>query len=337
MAGCSLDSPQPLPKKQETSKDSSAKKTNLPKTKSSEPSQDSKENVTSVSDSKNKKPEAMIPNQDSTSTVPATTKAEPTNSVNAKPDAKKSEIKSDEKPVKSVVNKLDPNFFYNLVKYDDVKTLKSFIEANETSGLDVRDPLRRTPLHYSKSAKMAEILWERNLPVGIRNKKGKIKKIPRAAYKIKDVNGTLPMHMIAESPDSHAISVVLEKLCNADDSVFLNSPDSKGNSILHLGVKSKNINTIHNILNCNWVNTESLNNKKQTALHLAVEQQDFALGYILLLKRGLVNLKVKDSNKETPLAKAYRLGNCNAIEILTFYGAPTPLKYKNFDFKNSCR
>lgn len=92
----------------------------------------------------------------------------------------------------------------------------------------------------------------------------------------------------------------------------INSTDSEGNSLLHIGVYHENVFLISKAIRLG-ANINQLNEKKQTPLHVAADRNKPEAARLLLSCKAIQN--IVDDEDETPVFKAVRKGHIRVLKV----------------------
>ena len=125
--------------------------------------------------------------------------------------------------------------------------------------------------------------------------------------------GETPLHLACEKGFEKSVELLLKKNCD------VNAIDSLLETPLHKAVQNDHIATTEMLLNNPEIRIDAQNSSKETALHIACENNFKNLAKLLIFKRA--DLNIKNEKNLTPLHIAVKNGHYDIAKLLLENGA----------------
>jgi ankyrin repeat protein len=222
---------------------------------------------------------------------------------------------------------------HQIVAENQIHQIHSDLASGQSKKYQTRDSLGRIPLHYAVSNEAVNALSKMNVVTGTKKNGRWNVAITTPALFVTDHFGQTPYHVMAANGQYKALGAVMKQLCGWWNRHDLNARDQAGRTIVHLAVISQNKLAVDQIIKCQYVDLDALDLELKSALHYAVNESDFSIGWTLLnydrfslSGHNLVTLNLKDKRGYTPYDYAVQNGNLIAQEFLK----ASPIK-ANFD------
>lgn len=216
------------------------------------------------------------------------------------------------------VNQADNRF--NIVERNDLERIKDDLAHGKIQEYAKRDENGRLPIHYATSYEAVKLLADIEVVVGRERKGRNTIELKEKALFVADKDGMLPYHAMAAQGRSEALAYALERLCQWWYREELNAKGPNGRTIVHWAVLSRDKATMNALIQCPFISQSVMDDAGQTALHLAVQEEGFAIGWFLISMSpaSAYRFQMTMRNKKglTPMDYAKELHNDVAVQLL---------------------
>jgi hypothetical protein len=231
---------------------------------------------------------------------------------------------------------------------DDLRLMKDLMAWGYSIELWQDDKWQRLPLHYARSAEMAELIWRQS------------PSYRRAATYIgfygsmeshRDAFGATPLITMARSGSGLAVRFLLSKICRTlpswagrhidfagdvvdfalhlggrlEDTIeedLVNIADLQGRTALHAAALANDPVGADALASCFSVDLHRIDKSNRTALHYAAAHTSFEAGEPIAHQilsgnaNKLVDVNIRDINGDTALHLGYRCQNTTGVQFL---------------------
>jgi ankyrin repeat protein len=237
---------------------------------------------------------------------------------------------------------------HRLVLKDDLRLMTQLLAWGYGDELWAKDKWQRLPLHYARSAEMAELIWKQSPAY---RKVATYVGLYGPMESQRDLYGATPLMTTARAGLGAAVRFLLTKMCRTlpswtgrhidfvgeivdyglhwggrlEDAVeddLVNAADLRGRTALHNAVLANDPIGADALASCYSVDIGRMDKANRTALHYAAAHKTFEAGAPVLHQiltnspHKFVDVNIRDINGDAALHIAYRCQNTAAVAFL---------------------